>query len=141
MTPDEIMALEGRELDAAVANEVMGGSPVKVGPAFGPGSDKAHWKDLQGDYCWNEPWDSYPGFHTVSIPHYSTDYNAAAEVRARMCELYGGYEWLISQDGGSWGVAFGDANDITGHNAFSCVNTSETIAVCRVALLAKAALG
>ncbi len=82
MTHDEIMKLEaGRELDALVAEKVMGYTPVKVTeyPAY---DDNRNWVDI-GDYV------IYPegvAFCT-RVKDYSTDISAAWQVMEKIESL------------------------------------------------------
>jgi hypothetical protein len=166
MSNDDIMQLEGRELDAGVAVEVMGWRWMKyaapnnptltltgIFPPKAPGricvgnNYDLIWEPSDAEQPrfsnWDSPtwWEDGETFH--GLPHYNTDHNAAAEVRARMCELYPGYVWqLLQMQRGDPGfiVRFGKF-EFRGVDEFEDEDPLETVAVCRVALMARRALG
>ena len=135
MTRDEILALEaGRELDALVAEKVMGWtwgeySPPVEGPSkilrppesWAPSPDRAPGSEV-----------SCPGWH-FRVPQYSTDIAAAWEVVEKMVPIKYGFNLAIESPPGPWGdweVHFYNGGT---HLAFA---DTAPLAICRAALLA-----
>lgn len=123
MTRDQIMALEGRELDVAVEEHVMG---IAVqGVPFIP-------RDVEptavfGDEAAREYNKVYPTVAVKRVPHHSTDIAAAWQVVEK---LRGRGHWVDIRDDkpSGWRVSFGE--EMTAHG-----NTAPE-AICKAALLA-----
>lgn len=98
MTKEEILKLEGRELDAAVAERVMGwrwlNLPGLRRPCFKSPSELAQFlpKFVERNtvICDDSP--------PVRLPHYSTDLNAAWQVVEEVT--------AIAHSGDGWGLRF-----------------------------------
>jgi len=120
MTRDEIMRLEGRELDAAVHERVFG--------------RRVKWA-TPGVPAFKFPFDPDA---RMRIPHYSTDIDAAWQVVERLIDA--GYPVAISTHPGCWDVRY------TVHMRLGLPGNDETLeaadlcelctVICRAALLA-----
>ncbi len=133
LTRADIIQMDASQLRLAVANEIMGGSPVKLGPAYGLNADEAHYSDLLKDVVWNAPHGEYPGFLTVPVPDYPNDIAAAFEV------LNKSYSWDANRGAnGVYEITY--TIEIEGERETGYAADSKfCIAVSRAALLARCA--
>lgn len=124
MTWDDVMGLEGRELDAAVAELVLGLRVVECDPVdgrYGPYTAReGHWTRVNGE--------TYPLLDL--LPEYSTDIAAAWEVVEHLATPEESITIFPSTYvKGDWIVAVGGAGVVAS-------SKSAPEAICRAALLA-----
>lgn len=124
LTSAEISELEGRELDEAVAESVMGWKPIEK-----DGLPRNHW-----------PWRKSDGEYTYALPAYSFDLYAAWDVKERMREhdmSFHAKGWLKTSD---VEVRFSDWYAANGGNGkiVYAIASSLPLAICRAALRAVA---
>jgi len=126
MTHNEVLAMKpGRELDALVAEKVMGWvefSPIDPTIDFG----------VHGKYRWNYAKDPKDG-KQKPIPWYSEDIAAAWEVVEKMLER-GGCE--IGCYGSKNGAKWFEVNVITMNGEVTVTAQTPAEAICKAALLA-----
>lgn len=137
----DVSALSGRKLDAAVAVEVFGLGLEHLQVLYEEGNTPDGGDGWSGFVC---PRCRLPEdmLNNPCCKAYSADHNHAAEVRAKMCELYPGYGWKIVQlRGEEIAVHFYDFGFIESTPDYVFQSPSECVAVCRVALMARRALG
>lgn len=124
VTPTEIDALEaGRELDALVAEKVMGWQVIETDDCNGIDN---YWLSKDGQHVWLLPHD-----FEAALPSYSTDIAAAWAVVEKM--VADGWDWKASPDG--W--AFTKGIKVAFAAGTSDIRT--TLLICRAALKAVAA--
>lgn len=130
MTRDEIMALSGRELDAAVAEYVMGWSKHRrKNPLY-------RYGDPGLDFIWVPPQFNGNVAYRRSLPWYSSDISAAWQVVEEL-------EWPINLHNcvhGEWECAIlCPYEDENGEPRVAAVEPTAPAAICRAALLLKVA--
>lgn len=125
MTADEINAMPaGRELDAMVAERVMGWERVDPPPVELARANAAGDEVRRGDW-WRPP--NHPAPHAVlGVPPYSTDMNDAWQVVHRMRSL--GLGMWMDATAPDLGIGV-DFDGIKG------AGETEQLAICRAALL------
>ena len=148
MTRDEILALEGRELDAAVAERVMGWVWMRTVPGhvwgdgtvheeskvrahlYRPDSLLAHWGSIVPDDG------KYPrGQCSASVPHYSTDIAAAWKVVTAR-DWYVSIAWSNKKQI-AWAKVYPSVCPDSWDEPFVEVEApTPELAICRAALLA-----
>jgi hypothetical protein len=133
MTKDEILALSGDDLDALVAEKVMGIDKEELfhAPLLNHWCGYVRRRDLEGDTALAQCYRSEPlGKWEYCGTEYSRDRRALLTILDRMISL--GWEPLLQHDDDGWLVAFGKGNG----DGLPLVSMNLLEAVCKCALLA-----
>jgi hypothetical protein len=127
----------GRELDALVAERVMGLQVQRDQYTAGV-------KALLGDKRSDDPWDYYIGDTNDRLPHYSTDISAAWLVVERMRQTHDFELGLLAKFKNGkdlWEAEFTDCATDEAYKSYLAEADTAPLAICLAALAALQAVG